>query len=832
MGNSAPDGLGTFLTNIFGDRYLHAVNHSTFNRLGSVELYNQQFGEDLAKKNSLFIFLGSDSGLLLNYLSNIEFANGSRALVVDFPEVINRISEVVNIAELPNLVKLAEISDWDEALTSVDIDDYIYLDNIYLFESFAAQEGHLPEYKEVFWDVKQRLETRIWRLKAELGTELFLARQLELLTENRHPVSCLRDVFNDRTAILLGGGPSLDSVLPWIKEHREDLVIIAVSRISKRLLEFGLVPHIVFTADPGEPSFSVSKEICKLDSSVLLVNAYHAYSPLIWQWGNRNLYLGKRFPWKTKLNVDNDEIYGPTVTNCALNVAVRMGFSRILLAGFDLCFSKEGFTHAQGSLEANYGPAVNEIFPTVTTYSGYQANTTQAYLSALEDLSFQTKFAKERCCQLINLSSDAAEVDGIRHTPIEQIVFPQPEGLETTEDLINKAYPPDSVEERVSDCQAVLNEVRKILVRLKKVENLALEALECNDGLFGRKGKKADFKYKIKMDQIEKTLNREYEDIIPLVKKYALGCFLKTTRPDENAEWTNQEIEDTGRNYYFVYSESARTLRQDLQESEERILCRLEELKSSPDFSKLFNQWSNDRTPGRAKIWLQTHKDSVLSEADKTHLNEAVEVFDRILERYEGREPEEHLDPAEIKSKAQLLFRRNALDELKSLDNNLSYYKELESGQQLKLLVEAYIAESEDRPSDAFNCYQAIVDANSDDLLEEALQRIAYLAIEHNDQENALLALECLSALALVYQPNYAEMLKLVGRYADAAEVYGDYLTKAPDDLLTMLKLAQLYLDMNATEAAEMALKFVLEKDPENATAKVLLKNLEKTDAE
>ena len=50
-------------------------------------------------------------------------------------------------------------------------------------------------------------------------------------------------------------------MIPWVREApAQALVIIAVSRICRRLREAGITPHIVVSIDPTEFSFDISKE--------------------------------------------------------------------------------------------------------------------------------------------------------------------------------------------------------------------------------------------------------------------------------------------------------------------------------------------------------------------------------------------------------------------------------------------------------------------------------------------------------------------------------------------------------------------------------------------
>jgi tetratricopeptide (TPR) repeat protein/uncharacterized Rossmann fold enzyme len=831
MGTSHDLDLGPFLNNEFGDRYLYAVNHDVFNAMGSKDVYRHRFGELFSAPNSLFVVIGSDSGLLLNYLNGLALSVGSQVLVLELPGVLARLSEVVDLDGLNEKISFVSCESWEAQLDLLDFPPYVYSGRIEVVKSLAVAESHFAPYGEMYWDIRGRIDHKIWRVRVELGAEVFVRCQLDNLAEDRHPAFCLKELFPGKTAVILAGGPSLDKALPWVCEHREKFVIIAVSRIARRLLEVGLTPHMVFTIDPQQVSFDVSKEMLQFGPEVVLVHADHANPALVGQWQGRRLYLGQRFPWDTELNEENYDVSGvASVTNAALVVAREMGFARIILCGLDLCFSKEGYTHASGSREHKAGPIIAQQALTVETNAGYPANTHHNFLMALEDLAGQAAGAVEDGCQLINMSSGAAKVDNIEYLPLEQIELPPSDS--SIDAVIRQALPDDSVPTRRRDFDAVSSELKRVRFRLIKIKDLARKALEYNDGLFGRKGKKADFKYKIKMDKIEKRLNREFADIEPCVKRFGLCWFVKTVRPDPSAEWTDAEIEAVGRNYYETYISSSKALGELLDKAQQRVQSRLEELSETPDVTLLMHQWETDKMPGRAKLWLDRNKGIQLPDDIGERLELMAEKFHSLITQPLAVDKKASFDPEAVKSHAMLLHRNRALKDLKTLLAGLEPHQGLASAQDLKHLVAGYIAEIEGDSGQALEAYQPLIREEMHPLTEEALNRIGALSLESQNYDNALMAMECLVNISPVYQPKYAELLKLLGRFMEAADVYGDYLEKVPDDLSAMLELGRLYRDMNVKEAAGMAFRHVLEKDPENRDALALLKEIEQNDAD
>ena len=186
-------------------------------------------------------------------------------------------------------------------------------------------------------------------------------------------------------AILLAGGPSLDSSIPWIQAHQDDCIIIAVSRISRRLLNADITPDFIFSVDPQGLSLDVSREMFHFDGKSVFIHSYHAFPAMVAQWLGTKAYLGPLFPWPSPLNGVDRTSGGATVTNIAWACALEMGFAEIVLCGVDLCYSSEGHTHASFSKDRDHGPRF-EGETRIETNAGAYAETTHAYAFAAQHI--------------------------------------------------------------------------------------------------------------------------------------------------------------------------------------------------------------------------------------------------------------------------------------------------------------------------------------------------------------------------------------------------------------------------------------------------------------
>lgn len=362
---SVRNDLGPFRVNRFGDRYLIHVNRERFDKFGAEVVFEQRFGKSLFNRDTFYIIVGTDSGLLPRYVVRKGVPEGSRYLFVELPEVLARLD-----VEVVERIDYAAFEHCLESAKALDLNEYIFIDKVEIIYCCAAEDVFWEAYRDAARKLKQTVNRYLWEVKSSLGFEVFIRRQLENLGENRVSANILTGLFEGKTAVLLAGGPSLDDIFPWLLAHRDEVVVIAVSRVSRRLLEVGITPDLLVSVDPNPSNFDVSNEMFHFSKTSLLVNSYHVCPYVLGQWGGKSVFWGNAFPWNSPLNANTSITMGPTVTNMALDTAVEMGFSQIVLAGVDLCYSRDGYTHAQASREHAIGACFMNTDVQVETYGG------------------------------------------------------------------------------------------------------------------------------------------------------------------------------------------------------------------------------------------------------------------------------------------------------------------------------------------------------------------------------------------------------------------------------------------------------------------------------
>ncbi|MCF7970989.1 MAG: DUF115 domain-containing protein [Methylococcaceae bacterium] len=819
--DSAQLSSSTLKTNIFAEKFLYHVNRDNFNKVSANAIFNTEFKKTLFDEDSLYIIIGTDSGLLPQYIQQQGIPPGTRYIFIELEDILSQLYEHNLLKSLDSDIICTTLEKWAEQAVKWKFREYSYIGKVASYKAICAQQANIPEYAELNWQATETLQTMHFQCSSSIGCQQFIIRQIQNIPDNILPVKLLHNVFQEQTAIILAGGPSLSNILPWVKQHREQLVIFAVSRVARQLLKLNIEPDFICSVDPQAENIDVSKEMF-LFKDTIFIHSYHVDSSLVNQWSGTKLYFGNRFPWKSQSNPDNISSVGPTVSNCALAAAHYFGCPQILLAGFDLCYTKEGITHAEGSDEAESGPKFNSSLLEVETYSGHKRSTEPEFLIALNNLGKQAKLIQNDHKDIINLAIDAAKADNIRYLPPEQIILGAPV---LTPTQIKRQIPDLSNTTLKHHYQTISAELERAIHHISLIQKLAQKALKINNKMYNAQGEIDNYKDKRTLDKLEKQITRQHLSFSVLVKSFGIRNFLKITAPhSDDDSWTAEKTKKMGAIYYQAYDAGAKYLLSTLNATLLRTQARAEELKDQPDFNLLIRQWQQDNSYKRAITWREQHPDYKFSEHTTEKLLDLEQLFQDILDNKQTRfkkRTEAYSSLPALKTKAILLFKHNKLEGLENLEKGL-HQLQSEIKTPYLLLVKGYRTELEGNIELALQCYEDIINLEDSPLLEEALLRISSINIVQNDHYNAHLALRCLSQISPIYLPYYAESCRITGDSLQAIDSYMHYINFFPEDMICKLKIANLYIEIKAYEAAGLMLKHILDVDPDSHAATIL----------
>ena len=159
------------------------------------------------------------------------------------------------------------------------------------------------------------------------------------------------DEGNALPFLIIGAGPSLETILPYIKELQQRCVTVCVETALHAVLKCGVQPDFVILTDP---QFWAYRHIAGLSApQSVFITEVSAY-PSVFRFDCRNLLLcASQFPvgafTQTKLRLTPGDLgTGGSVASSAWNFAHLSGAREIFVAGLDFAFPGKQ-THIKGS---------------------------------------------------------------------------------------------------------------------------------------------------------------------------------------------------------------------------------------------------------------------------------------------------------------------------------------------------------------------------------------------------------------------------------------------------------------------------------------------------
>ncbi len=159
--------------------------------------------------------------------------------------------------------------------------------------------------------------------------------------------------FSDIPALVLAGGPSLETILPILKNLAERYLIIAVDTAVSAALRAGVQPDIITAVDPQYWN-TRHLDRCGDKAGNALVLAESATHPGVFRTLHGRPWLTRtKFPLGTLLEdaagIKGELKAGGSVATAAWDLARFLGCKTLTIAGLDLGFPG-GLTHYSGSL--------------------------------------------------------------------------------------------------------------------------------------------------------------------------------------------------------------------------------------------------------------------------------------------------------------------------------------------------------------------------------------------------------------------------------------------------------------------------------------------------
>lgn len=410
-------------------------------------------------------------GFGLGYLVQ-EFALKSKGVVFVYEPDIEILATTLEVADLSQELSNKNVfifNDFDE-LKRCYLKNYIY--------NSTTTITYLPAYKQIFG---KELNDFATQLNFVMGSVIIdinytksklipavksVCNNMDLLLKEP-PLKTLENIYEGKTALIVGAGPSLDKNIEIIKKYRKKAIIFAVGQSAKTLMGNGIVPDFMGLVETG----SQMSQIENLDTSdVDLILEPSTYNGLhMAKFKNKFSYPSKNSSpnliWTSFVNEDPSKyVTSGTVSFMMMYSAMILGFKDLILVGQDLAFldgrcyskvsqhtglvceidektgravvkiedlqklvdslfSKDSFLSDESKIMAakKRAESMNKNMCSVLGIKGNTLVSTLDYASFIHQFSAFAKDFKDKL-NLYNTSLEGAKINGFEDIPLEEIL--------------------------------------------------------------------------------------------------------------------------------------------------------------------------------------------------------------------------------------------------------------------------------------------------------------------------------------------------------------------------------------------------------------------------
>ena len=301
-------------------------------------------------ENALIIIYGMGLG----YLPDEIVKRCPKSKIIIYEPNLQILKFVLSIAQIDTLYKrnVYLASDTDEIK--------------YIAEKFATSKTELSicflnSYKKLFYDdimaVFEKIKNIISQIAGNRNTyikqmpmaSMCLLCNVNIIVQNPL-IDVLKDVYKDKTALILCAGPSLQDNIEIIKNNTDKFVTFALNPTLKLLQKHSLSPDFIVSIDSVDNSMQFDG--IDTSNSYFIAEAFSYPESVNRKCKKHFFYIsdGNFFNYwlRKNLDIENNLKTLGTSSYTALQSALLMGFSKIIFVGQDLAF-KDGKCYSTGS---------------------------------------------------------------------------------------------------------------------------------------------------------------------------------------------------------------------------------------------------------------------------------------------------------------------------------------------------------------------------------------------------------------------------------------------------------------------------------------------------
>jgi hypothetical protein len=303
-------------------------------------------------------------------------------------------------------------------------------------------------------------------------------------------------------ALVLAAGPSLDLVLPHIREISRRALVVCVDTALRSLLRFGVEPDFLVVVDPQYWNW---RHLAGLESPLSFLVSEAAAWPAVFRSSHRGTFLGgSLFPLGRRIEAFAGEKgrlgAGGSVATSAWDLCRIMGCGSVWMAGLDLSYPG-GRTHAAASLfeqralasGCRLSPASSAQAAALVGGHSYDAPSANGgsvrtdQRMSLYAWWFESRFTRPLSPPTISLCPDGLAIPGFLQGRLDDLLA-SPERRSEIEERLARAAAMRPREGSREEAAAGLAELRGRLEHMERASQAAQAAARCGREAFSSGG--------------------------------------------------------------------------------------------------------------------------------------------------------------------------------------------------------------------------------------------------------------------------------------------------------------------------------------------------------
>lgn len=192
-----------------------------------------------------------------------------------------------------------------------------------------------------------------------------------------------------KIGVVVAGGPTAAEMFPWIRKHRGQLSVIAVSTALLPLQKNSISPDVLIAVDPNPDleSHFFDADLNSVDHVPFVYVPVVCKKVLEWWKGPRLVaYLHQPRYEELAANLPRGFLfYSGTVTHAAVDLSLKMGNQKVILVGVDFCFP-DSTNHPQGANQSHAPSKRTYVHPYIVNGNGERVMSSTAMIGHLREL--------------------------------------------------------------------------------------------------------------------------------------------------------------------------------------------------------------------------------------------------------------------------------------------------------------------------------------------------------------------------------------------------------------------------------------------------------------